>query len=194
MEFMLNTINTKTNYICLSKKKKDVSIIIKTHGERLFPRHFILIHYCASAVMKWLFFNFTLKALRFLKITRIWLILLNASLSLHKTKTHSIQLTDNQKFNNLIWGLHDLFLLCHFWLAFYFTILFLKTQIPIQGRKAPCVKGAVTKWLRDCFPFVNNPSVTLRVPPPLTQGRLSFGLAYSSPDLFVALLGFPLPQ
>ena len=31
------------------------------------------------------------------------------------------------------------------------------------------------------------------MPPPLTQGRLSFGLDFSSPDLFVALLGFAAP-
>ena len=31
------------------------------------------------------------------------------------------------------------------------------------------------------------------MPPPLAQGRLSFGLAFSSPDLFVALLGFAAP-
>ena len=43
------------------------------------------------------------------------------------------------------------------------------------------------------FLAFHNPSVSLRDPPPLTQGRLSFGLAYSSPDLFVALLGFTAP-
>ena len=81
-------------------------------------------HSCTSVGMKWLFFNFTLKALRFLKITRIWLILLNAFSFHHKQKTQPIQLTDNQKFNNFLWGLHNLFLLCHFWLIFYFTIIF----------------------------------------------------------------------
>ena len=43
------------------------------------------------------------------------------------------------------------------------------------------------------FSLVNNPSVTLCMPPPLTQVRLSFGLTFSSSDLFVALLGFTAP-
>ena len=89
MEFMPNIIAMKVNWACLYQKKKDASSSVKMLGERLFPCHFILIHSCASVVMKWLFFNFTLKALRFLKITRIWLILLNV-LS---------KLTQNSKYN-----------------------------------------------------------------------------------------------
>ena len=49
--------------------------------------------------------------------------------------------------------------------------------------KLPCVKGAGTKWLRDCLAgnmkklsfclyFIYNPSVSLRSTPPFAQGRL----------------------
>ena len=132
MAFMPNIINTKTAYVCLFQKKKDVSISFAILGERLFPCHFILTHFCASVVIKWLFFKSALTALRFLKNLILGLILLNLD---HFHKTTSYQLSINGEIKNSITFsevLHYLFLLYLFWLDFYYIILFQKTQFPIR--------------------------------------------------------------
>ena len=46
------------------------------------------------------------------------------------------------------------------------------------NQRLPCAKGAPPKAVRDCF---YNPSVTLRAPPPLTQGRLGYAFARAPP-------------
>ena len=74
---MPSIINMKPAYVCLFKKKKDVSIFFAIHGERLFPCHFISTLSCASAVIKWHFSKFALTALRFLKNSNLGAILLN---------------------------------------------------------------------------------------------------------------------
>ena len=137
MGFMPNIIATKVNWAYLYQKKKDVPTPIKMLGERLFPCHFILIHSCASVGMKWLFFNFTLKALRFLKITRIWSILLNVFCSLRKPKTHTIQLTDNQKTNNFTKVCTTSFCYVFFDLALIISYFFKKRKF-LYSKKAGC--------------------------------------------------------
>lgn len=131
---MPNIINMKTAYVYLFQKKKDVSIFFAIHGERLFPCHFISTLSCASAVIKWHFFNFALTALRFLKNLILELILLNSD---HFFKYTILQLSFNGEIKisiTLSKVLHYLFLLCLFWLVFYYIILFQKTQIPIQQK------------------------------------------------------------
>ena len=132
---MPNIINMKTAYVYLFQKKKDVSIFFAIHGERLFPCHFISTLSCASAVIKWHFFNFALTALRFLKNLIFGLILLNSD---HFFKYTILQLWFNGESKNSITlskVFHYLFLLCLFWLVFYYIILFQKSQFPIQRKR-----------------------------------------------------------
>ena len=135
---MPNIINMKTAYVYLFQKKKDVSIFFAIHGERLFPCHFISTLSCASAVIKWHFFKFALTALRFLKSLILGLIPLNSD---HFFKYTINQLSINGEIKNSITlskVLHYLFLLCLFWLVFYYIILFQKTQFPIQQKTYRC--------------------------------------------------------
>lgn len=113
-------------------KEKRRFHILRNSWRTLFSCHFISTLSCASAVIKWHFFKFDLTALRFLKNLILGLILLNSD---HFFKYTIHQLSFNGEIKNSITlskVLHYLFLLCLFWLVFYYIILFQKTQFPIQ--------------------------------------------------------------
>lgn len=77
MVCMLNIINTKTNSLCLLKRKRDTSSSPSTSGKCLFCGHLASIHFCASAVTLWPFLKFAIKALRYLKFAESFPILPN---------------------------------------------------------------------------------------------------------------------
>ncbi len=83
---------------------------------------------CASAVIKWHFSKFALMALRFLKNLILWLILLNSECFLKYT-IHQLSINGEIKNSTTLSEvLYYLFLLCLFWLDFYYIILFQETQ------------------------------------------------------------------